>query len=241
MQIVHEMNEHRRRLLAGAAVALVLALGVLAIAYYASDRGHDHAASGGDAGAFWSAVEPGAAEVFYPESFDELAGGAEFWVIGDVVDATIAVPEPRSIIVIRPTKTIGGDPLPTDAPLAVKFGDLTWTPIAEQIRDLEAQAPIGATHLLGVTRLGAGPGAAVRLATSRAAFGIEDGKLVPLLDREVNSEWLAKQGVESADEAVARIEASRAACNAAGTCIIGFTADGQPIRGSWPASGASAG
>jgi hypothetical protein len=60
---------------------------------------------------------------------------------------------------------------------------------------------------------------------------------VPLLDPDVNGEWLAQQSVSTAEEALARIEAARAECNAAATCIVGFERDGQPIRGSWAAAG----
>jgi hypothetical protein len=132
MQIAQGMNEHRPRLVAAMVAIVVVGVGIIAIAYNAGDGGHDKAAASdsgsanADALTFWSAIEPSAAEVFYPSTFEELAGGSELWLVGEVVAASIVVAEPHSVIAIRPSRTLSADPVPTNALLAVTFGDLTW-------------------------------------------------------------------------------------------------------------------
>ena len=182
---------------------------------------------------FWAAIEPSGAEAFYPATFDELGGGAEYWITGKVVAAKIT-PDLQSVVVVAVDEAVTPADFGAGQQLEIKIGELTWSPNPSQIAELEGAVPVGEQYLLGVTRVGAEPNADMRLATSRAAFRLSADKITPILDPGSNAEWLAGQAVNSATAATSRIRVGRAECGAKASCVIGIDYEGNKILGSWP-------
>jgi hypothetical protein len=216
-------------------VVLIVVSGLLMSAFSAFvlwSGSDDPRASSPSVAGFWSAIQPSASEVWGPANWDELAGGVDAWVIGRGVGVRILMSDPRSVILVEPVDVVGT--LPVDAaPLRVEvIGGLNWWPTKAQIEQIERDAAVGETYVLGVRWPALASGADVLLASTTAAFRIDGGILVPLFEPELNVPWLAAQGVGDAAAAIARIREARLTCSVTKTCVIGAAPDSSLIRGA---------
>jgi hypothetical protein len=134
---------------------------------------------------------------------------------------------------VSPDRYIGGSLSNKPNSLSVRVAPLPWSPTPEQQRKLEADAPIGQSFLIGITKIDADDVDA-RISTSRAVYRIDGQKLVPLMDLQINEQWLRSEGVHSLDQAISKIEEAREACIAARNCVIGISPAGEKVLGAWP-------